>query len=65
VVGAVVLPVTGVTVGAVQMVRGVVNTAEAVSQTKKGKIWDQVWFVYCSFVHRGVFTTLVERGSGT
>ncbi len=37
-----VLPVTGVTVGAVQMVRGVVNTREAMVEAHKGKIWDEV-----------------------
>lgn len=42
VVGAVVLPVTGVGVGAVQLVRGVINTPEAVMQSSQGKLWDEV-----------------------
>ncbi|GIM01777.1 hypothetical protein Vretimale_6563 [Volvox reticuliferus] len=41
VVGAVVLPVTGVGVGTVQMVRGVINTPEAVMQASNGKLWDE------------------------
>ncbi|GLI63100.1 hypothetical protein VaNZ11_006004, partial [Volvox africanus] len=41
VVGAVVLPVTGVGVGTVQMVRGVINTPEAVMQASCGKLWDE------------------------
>jgi hypothetical protein len=42
VVGAVVLPVTGATVGLVQVTRGAINTVEAVSEASKGKIWDEV-----------------------
>ncbi|GLC44692.1 hypothetical protein PLESTB_000973900 [Pleodorina starrii] len=41
VVGAVVLPVTGVGVGTVQIVRGVINTPEAVVQSSYGKLWDE------------------------
>jgi hypothetical protein len=42
VMGAVVLPVAGLTVGTVQMVRGVANTPEAVAEARKGRVWDQV-----------------------
>lgn len=42
VVGAVVLPVTGATVGLVQVTRGAINTVEAVSEASKGRIWDEV-----------------------
>ncbi len=42
IVGAVVLPVTGVSVGAVQVVRGIINTPEAISQATQGKLWDEV-----------------------
>jgi hypothetical protein len=41
VVGAVVLPVTGVGVGVVQMCRGVANTPEAIREQGHGKIWDK------------------------
>eukprot|EP00951_Prasinocladus_malaysianus_P040159 scaffold457661_cov47-Prasinocladus_malaysianus.AAC.1 len=40
VVGAVVLPVAGTVVGATQMVRGVINTPEAITESSKGKIWN-------------------------
>jgi hypothetical protein len=39
-VGAVVLPVTGVAVGTAQVVRGAVNTPEAIKQASAGKHWD-------------------------
>lgn len=39
--GAVVLPVTGFIVGGTQIVRGVINTPEAVRQSFLGKHWDQ------------------------
>lgn len=42
IVGAVVLPVTGVSVGAVQVVRGIINTPEAISRATQGKLWDEV-----------------------
>ena len=42
VVGAVVLPVAGVCVGTVQIVRGVVNQPEAIVQSSKGRVWDEV-----------------------
>jgi hypothetical protein len=38
----VVLPVTGATVGLVQVTRGAINTVEAVSEASKGRIWDEV-----------------------
>lgn len=49
VIGAAVLPVVGVGVGVVQIVRGVVNTGEAIRQRSNNKIWDDVsacklWF---------------------
>lgn len=43
--GAVVLPVTGFIVGGTQIVRGVINTPEAVRQSFLGKHWDQVFFL--------------------
>lgn len=46
VAGAVVLPIAGVTVGAVQVVRGIVNQPHAIAESSKGKVWDQeqrVW----------------------
>lgn len=39
--GAVVLPVTGVAVGAAQVVRGAANTPEALKQSSAGKHWDE------------------------
>ena len=39
--GAVLLPVTGVAVGAAQVVRGAANTPEAVKQAASGKQWDE------------------------
>lgn len=42
VVGAVVLPVTGIGVGTVQFVRGCMNQPEALSQQAQGKLWDEV-----------------------
>lgn len=38
---AVVLPVTGVGVGLVQLGRGVVNTPAAIMESSKGKVWDE------------------------
>eukprot|EP00586_Coscinodiscus_wailesii_P018473 CAMPEP_0172498636 /NCGR_PEP_ID=MMETSP1066-20121228/114879_1 /TAXON_ID=671091 /ORGANISM="Coscinodiscus wailesii, Strain CCMP2513" /LENGTH=630 /DNA_ID=CAMNT_0013271983 /DNA_START=230 /DNA_END=2122 /DNA_ORIENTATION=+ len=40
VASAVALPVTGVCIGAYQVGRGVMNSAEAVKNTKEGKQWD-------------------------
>jgi len=43
------LPVTGVCVGAYQVSRGVVNSAEAVSSSSKGMLWNQntrEWYYY-------------------
>lgn len=42
VAGAVLLPATGVTVGLVQVARGVVNQPEAVLESIRGKVWDKV-----------------------
>ncbi|KAK3270308.1 hypothetical protein CYMTET_21288 [Cymbomonas tetramitiformis] len=39
--GAVVLPIVGCTVGAVQIGRGLWNTPEAITETFSGKRWDQ------------------------
>ena len=36
------LPVAGVCVGTVQIVRGVVNQPEAIVQSSKGRVWDEV-----------------------
>lgn len=41
VAGAVLLPVAGLGVGVAQVVRGAVNTPEAVRQLNKGRYWDQ------------------------
>lgn len=49
VASAVVLPVTGVCVGAYQVARGIGNSAEASKSTKEGKVWDddkRVWYHY-------------------
>lgn len=42
VAGAVVLPVTGFVVGGAQIVRGAINTPEAVRQSLAGRYWDEV-----------------------
>ncbi len=42
VAGAVLLPVAGLGVGVAQVVRGAVNTPEAVRELNKGRYWDQV-----------------------
>lgn len=39
--GAVLLPVTGVAVGTAQLVRGAVNTPDAIKQAKEGRVWDE------------------------
>jgi hypothetical protein len=39
--GAVLLPVVGCSVGAAQVVRGIYNTPEAVTESMSGKRWDQ------------------------
>lgn len=49
VASAVALPVMGVAVGAYQMTRGVVNSAEAMRSSNQGKIWDErrrEWYFY-------------------
>lgn len=49
VVTAVALPVTGVCVGAYQITRGVVNSAEAMSSSRKGMLWNhdtRQWYHY-------------------
>ena len=49
VVGAVMLPAAGAVVGATQLGRGIVNTADAVSEQRKGKEWDsdeRKWVLY-------------------
>jgi len=49
VASAVVLPVTGVCVGAYQLARGFGNTGEARDAQKEGKIWDdnnRIWYHY-------------------
>jgi len=46
---AVALPVTGVCVGAFQVGRGLVNSAEAITSSNQGKIWDEEkreWYFY-------------------
>ena len=43
------LPVTGVCVGAYQVTRGVVNSAEAISSASKGMVWNEEtreWYYY-------------------
>lgn len=42
VVGAAVMPVLGLGVGTIQIVRGVINTREALQQRANDKIWDDV-----------------------
>lgn len=39
-VGAVVLPVTGAVIGSTQIIRGIINTPEAIIESGKGKIWN-------------------------
>lgn len=49
VASCVALPVTGVCVGAFQVTRGVVNSAEAVSAASQGMVWNEdtrEWFYY-------------------
>uniref|UniRef100_A0A7S1IRL5 J domain-containing protein n=2 Tax=Eutreptiella gymnastica TaxID=73025 RepID=A0A7S1IRL5_9EUGL len=49
VLGAVVFPVWGTTVGVTQMVRGVINTPEALAEERNGKKWDDTlrqWVEY-------------------
>lgn len=49
VASCVALPVTGVCVGAYQVTRGVVNSAEAVSAASQGMVWNEdtrEWFYY-------------------
>lgn len=49
VASAVALPVTGVCVGAFQVGRGVVNSAEAYSKNNQGMVWDEdtrQWYFY-------------------
>jgi len=49
VASVVALPLMGVAVGAYQVSRGVVNSAEAVSSAQQGKIWDEQkreWYLY-------------------
>jgi hypothetical protein len=41
-VGAVVLPVTGAVIGSTQIIRGIINTPEAIIESGKGKIWNHV-----------------------
>jgi len=41
-VGACVLPSTGFAVGTVQICRGLINTPEAVMESLRGKVWDEV-----------------------
>ena len=46
---AVALPVMGVAVGAYQMTRGVVHSAEAMRSASQGKVWDErrrEWYFY-------------------
>ncbi len=42
VAGAVIMPVTGIVVGTVQIGRGVANQPDAIVQSSKGKVWDEV-----------------------
>lgn len=53
VAGAVLLPVAGLGVGVTQIVRGAVNTPEAVRELNKGRFWDQV-------SSKNIFTLLIE-----
>jgi len=49
VVSAVALPVTGVCVGAYQVGRGMVNSAEAMTSSRQGMVWDKhkrEWYFY-------------------
>ena len=49
VASCVALPVTGVCVGAYQVGRGVVNSAEAINSTSKGMVWNEKtreWYYY-------------------
>jgi hypothetical protein len=49
VIGAAVMPVVGVGVGVVQIVRGVINTGEAIRQSSNNKIWDDVRVCMCVY----------------
>lgn len=49
VVTAVALPITGVCIGAYQLSRGVVNSAEAMRNSRQGMLWDEEkreWYFY-------------------
>lgn len=40
----VLLPVTGLVIGTIQIGRGIINTPEAIREARKGKFWDLVRF---------------------
>ena len=71
---AVALPVTGVCVGAYQVSRGVVNSAEAVRNSRQGMLWDEEkreWYFYsledeCDEIERlaKVANTTTSSGQG-
>ena len=42
VAGAVILPLTGISVGVVQVVRGALNQPSALTNSSKGLVWDEV-----------------------
>ena len=49
VIGCVVFPIWGTAVGATQIVRGAINTPEAISEERAGKQWDakkREWIEY-------------------
>ncbi len=42
--GVVILPVTGIVIGSIQIGRGIINQPEAIREARKGKFWDLVGF---------------------
>ena len=44
----VILPVTGIVIGSIQIGRGIINQPEAIREARKGKFWDLVCLTLCS-----------------
>jgi hypothetical protein len=57
-VGAVVQPIAGVTAGAVQIVRGAINTPDAILQASESRVTNQhvSMGLYLFFCLRGIFS---------
>ena len=46
--GVIILPVAGVTIGIIQVVRGAINTPEAIRASLDGRTWDMVGYLFWS-----------------